>query len=494
MGDLGQIAVDGTVPFDEDSGEGRHGMSATSASPVGAARRPLRPREPFQARFLAVTLLAALLTVLARGWPAIILAAQELWAEMLFWALLVFVINLFPVQVGELTFTLDMPILLAVAVLYPPEVSGLLAFISAIDSRELSGRVALSRALFNRTQVAISVLSASYTFHSIAQAFEPWGQAVLATALAIAVSYSTNVLLVSAYTALRSRVGLRTSFGQLSIGRLGQFLATYLGYCVTALVVARLFKQVGAWSVLTFMVPMVVAKQMLTRGLDLQTASHELRDREKLLKGSLDRVSDERRDERRRVAADLHDEVLQGLIGIRLTTDLLRKHSREGAATEADSEELIANTDAAIESLRKVILDLNQSPLGRRGLVPTLEGLARDLRLEWGAKVKLKASLHRKVPDELQLTIYQVAREALLNAVRHSGANRISIVLRTHDAQAVLLVEDDGEGFSVDHVDTASHFGLELMAERVRHRRGELLVDSKPRAGTRLVATFPLEE
>lgn len=469
-------------------------MSATSSSHVGtAARRPLRLREPLQARILAVTLLAALVTALARGWPAITLAAQELWPEMLFWALLVFVINLFPVQVGELTFTLDMPILLAVAVLYPPEVAGLLAFVGAIDSRELSGRVAPSRAIFNRTQVAISALIASYTFHNIANGFEPWEQAVLATALAIAVSYATNVVLVSVYTALRSRVGLRTSIGQLSVGRLGQFLSTYLGYCVMALVVARLFEQVGAWSVLTFLVPMVVAQQMLARGLDLQAASRELGARQKLLKGSLDRVSDERRDERRRVAADLHDEVLQGLIGIRFTTDLLRKHSREGASIEADSGELIANTDAAIDALRKVILDLNHSPLGRRGLVPTLEGLARDLRLESGARVKVQSSLHRQVPDELQLTIYQVAREALLNAVRHSGANRISVVLRTHDAEAILLVQDDGEGFSVDHIDNASHFGLELMAERVRHCRGELLVDSKPGAGTKLVAKFPFQ-
>ncbi|MGH2710066.1 MAG: hypothetical protein ACRDH9_02545, partial [Actinomycetota bacterium] len=88
-------------------------------------------------------------------------------AELVFWAVLILAMNLFPFTSGDLSFTLDTPLLLTIALLYPPEVACILAFVGSMDVREVQGRVGPMRALFNRTQIALSVLLAGLMFRSV---------------------------------------------------------------------------------------------------------------------------------------------------------------------------------------------------------------------------------------------------------------------------------------------------------------------------------------
>ena len=89
--------------------------------------------------------------------------------------------------------------------------------------------------------------------------------------------------------------------------------------------------------------------------------------------------------------------------------------------------------------------------------------------------------------------LVQVAREALVNGSRYSDARRIRVELRpVDDAWAQLTIEDDGRGFSPDHVDRSSHFGLQLMRERVDAVDGELSIQSIPGAGTTVIARVPV--
>ena len=90
------------------------------------------------------------------------------------------------------------------------------------------------------------------------------------------------------------------------------------------------------------------------------------------------------------------------------------------------------------------------------------------------------------------LVLVQVAREALVNGSRYSAARRIRVELRPVDAWAQLTIEDDGRGFSPDQVDRSSHFGLQLMRERVDAVDGELSVQSIPGAGTTVIARVPV--
>jgi signal transduction histidine kinase len=95
--------------------------------------------------------------------------------------------------------------------------------------------------------------------------------------------------------------------------------------------------------------------------------------------------------------------------------------------------------------------------------------------------------------DKAGLVIVQVAREALVNSSKYSSARRIRVRLtRLSDGVAELTVSDDGRGFDPDEVDRNSHFGLQLIAERVEAVGGTVQVVSALGSGTTISATIPL--
>ena len=95
--------------------------------------------------------------------------------------------------------------------------------------------------------------------------------------------------------------------------------------------------------------------------------------------------------------------------------------------------------------------------------------------------------------DKVGFVIVQVAREALVNSFKYSAARRVRVRLtRPSDGVAELTISDDGCGFDPDDIDKSSHFGLQLMAERVEGIGGTVVVKSASGAGTTIAATIPL--
>ena len=459
-------------------------MSASAAALSNSDKSRRTPtRDPVRNSILALSLAVVLLWLLLAQSETIILVARREWAALVFWAVLVFVANLFPIWVGEapqVTLTLDMPLMVATALLYPPEVAASLALVAAIDIRELGLRVPLIRIVFNRVQVALTAWAASQTFHLLASGLEPWPGAILATLGAVGASYGLNILLVSTYTGLRLGVGPLSVIKRLRVGGRVQFLATYLGYCAMALVLARLFTDVGEWSVISFLVPIAAAQQMLVRGQMLHSLANELRNRERLLERLSERIFEERRDERIRIASDLHDRVLQCLVKIGMSAGLVGRALPAENAARHDVDELLDDTAFSVEELRRVIHDLQRSPLGPGGLSPTLRGLARDLQLDWGVRITVSAPDELSLSAETQTALYQIARECVLNALKHAEASEIGVSLRETASEVELAAEDDGIGFDVNSVDPSRHFGLGLMKERVRMAGGSIAIDSQP--------------
>jgi signal transduction histidine kinase len=89
-----------------------------------------------------------------------------------------------------------------------------------------------------------------------------------------------------------------------------------------------------------------------------------------------------------------------------------------------------------------------------------------------------------------QLLVYQIAREALTNAIRHSEARLIKVRVWQDGRSVRLSVEDDGIGFAPEPT-KPDHFGLQLIRERVEAAQGSVLLDSAPGRGTRIVASLP---
>ncbi|HNT89985.1 MAG TPA: ATP-binding protein, partial [Candidatus Hydrogenedentes bacterium] len=101
-----------------------------------------------------------------------------------------------------------------------------------------------------------------------------------------------------------------------------------------------------------------------------------------------------------------------------------------------------------------------------------------------------------RLPIEIEVTLYRIAQEAVMNVIRHAGATQASIVLMRHDHEVSLIVEDDGKGFDLRaiqrHKDAA--LGLIGMEERAALVGGNFAVVSKPGAGTTVRVRIPVHE
>lgn len=319
--------------------------------------------------FVLACILAGLLTYGLRQHN---LAAVFESAEFYFWVVLVAAVNLLPIRVQEFYLTLDAPVLLAVALLYDPVFAAVTGLVATVDGRELRLKMRLSYAFFNRLQTGIAAFFASIAFHGIAQNVEEMPEALLATFAALIVDYLLNVgFVLGGY--IERGGSLRRAAENLRIGHRASFVLTYAGYGLLALVLALLYREVGGWSVISFLVPIVVARQMLVRTQRLESLAEDLRAREKLLENLFERSIDERRDERARIAAELHDGVLQSLTRIWMTARDLTKWPASDSFPKREIDELASVADGTIDDLRRLMKEIRESPLARKGLIPTLD-------------------------------------------------------------------------------------------------------------------------
>jgi signal transduction histidine kinase len=413
--------------------------------------------------------------------------------DLLFWTLLILVVNLISFEMDPLQFTLDMPLLLTVAILYPPAVAALVALVGSTDIREFNRGVSLVRAVYNRSQIALSVLVSGLIFGSIPHGTERWPAGIVGTILAMGVFYLLNAGFVAIFVSASGRASFGGVVRRLAIGRPLQYALTYFGYGMLALVLARLFTDVGPWSVALFLIPIVVAHMALVRAERLGSLAASLQARERLLERLSDQIADERRDERLRIAGGLHDDILQSLIRMSQLGSFLRDATNEKTEPGRDASELLALSNETIETLREVVGDLRRSPVGRGGLVLSLRGLAQDLSIQWRTRITVEGPSELDVSSDTQLAAYHVAKEGLLNALKHASASSVSVRVQRLPEAVSIQVQDDGQGFDPRQVDESVHFGLGLMRERVEMLGGRLEIRSAPVRGTRLTALLPVQ-
>jgi signal transduction histidine kinase len=141
--------------------------------------------------------------------------------------------------------------------------------------------------------------------------------------------------------------------------------------------------------------------------------------------------------------------------------------------------------------LRQFIKDLRNAPLGSRGLPETVTSLIRELQSRSRAQITSSLADVGDPQGPLQLAIYQVIKEALLNAVHHAKAGRISIELSRDEDFIRVSIEDDGVGFD-PALSKVGHFGLLIMRERAEALGGIVYVDTAPGEGTIVAGRFPL--
>ena len=208
---------------------------------------------------------------------------------------------------------------------------------------------------------------------------------------------------------------------------------------------------------------------------------------ERVSRDALRRAVDAQELERARLARELHDETGQALTSILLGLKHLDDVVETDEAREATASirELVA---ATLQDVRRLAVELRPSALDDFGLVPAVERLASNLSEQSDLVVDLEARLgDRRLPPEAETALYRIVQEGLTNVVKHAAAHRVSITLVRKEAAAVVVIEDDGQGFDPEAV-RAGALGFTGMRERVELVGGRLTVEASPGAGTTLVA------
>ena len=246
-----------------------------------------------------------------------------------------------------------------------------------------------------------------------------------------------------------------------------------------------------AQRIMSAFLPLLIGSLVVLTGILIllawRMASRARRDadrREELLHRALDSSETERR----RIAADLHDGVVQDLAGV--------TYSLAGLAEQTDEPRIATGLRAnarttrnAVRGLRSLLVDIYPPSLAEAGLTAALTDLLSAL--PDGTEGTLTVADDVALDDDQQAAVYRAARESLQNVAKHARATSVRVtVTQRSDGTAVLVVSDDGRGFDPAAV-SGAHFGLALLRESAHASGGNLRVRSAPGEGTEITVEVP---
>jgi two-component system NarL family sensor kinase len=197
--------------------------------------------------------------------------------------------------------------------------------------------------------------------------------------------------------------------------------------------------------------------------------------------------------ERRRIASDLHDGVVQDLAGVTFSLAAAARRTDGPGAETGELKEASDRVRDAVRSLRSLLVEIYPPNLYEEGLDAALNDLMARLEPRG-----ITASLEINAQAEhfgLQATelMYRAAQEALRNVVAHAEADHVVLSLTEYSGSAVLEVSDDGRGVDTSKLgDDDQHFGLRALAGLAATMGASLGVDSTPGEGTTLRLEVPI--
>jgi PAS domain S-box-containing protein len=202
--------------------------------------------------------------------------------------------------------------------------------------------------------------------------------------------------------------------------------------------------------------------------------------------------------ERNRIARDLHDGPVQGVSAASLSLEaalLMIKAGEQERGMEVLSK-IRRELSEEADGLRRLMSGLRPPLLEERGLIPALRETIARFGHDHGIATEFTGGLVAAIPDDLETLAYRVVQEALSNAGKHAGAEKMSVHVESDASQLRIEIVDDGVGFDSQRAREflrEGRVGLASMRERVELANGSFVVHSNPGKGTTIVATLPLE-
>lgn len=203
-------------------------------------------------------------------------------------------------------------------------------------------------------------------------------------------------------------------------------------------------------------------------------------------------------DERKGIASDLHDTIGSGLVGVKYTVELALQQVRKAPETAAQSlEGVLQRIHEVIDECRRIQLNLRPSMIDDLGLLATLSWFCRTFEQNYpGIRVEQKIDIAEgDIPDGLKIVIFRVTQEAMNNAAKHSKGNLIRFSLQKRNERMELVLQDNGQGFSLEAIHsrkaTVKGLGLTSMKERAGLAGGSFDIESGEGKGTTVIASWP---
>jgi len=205
-----------------------------------------------------------------------------------------------------------------------------------------------------------------------------------------------------------------------------------------------------------------------------------------------------REEERRRLARDLHDDLGQVLLALKMNLVWIQRRVAEPTpASLSDVGEklpaLLDLVERSIHTVNAIVTDLRPPALDQLGLVAALEWQTESFARRTGLRCRFAGTPDLEELDMGRATaVFRMFQEMLTNVERHAQANRVTVDVQCVANRLVLRVRDNGRGVVVKQTLAPSSFGLLGMRERALLLGGTLTIESAPRKGTTLTATIPL--
>jgi signal transduction histidine kinase len=272
--------------------------------------------------------------------------------------------------------------------------------------------------------------------------------------------------------------------------------------------VSTLYSLGGPLGLLVLLVPVIMLQISLVATArrihaEAEKDAAHARERERLLRReaqALRRAGDASEVERKRIAADLHDSVIQDVSGL-----LFRSSAMLGRLSDGDAsvwsregvEEFLSYTHElaaeAVRELRTLMVELAPPLLDQEGLASALRQLLTRLdrdQISWTLEC-----CEEPLDQRHQRLVYRVVQEALRNVIQHAQCHTVWVRVRVEGDHLRATIRDDGRGFSAaERAERRKkgHAGLGLLVQTARDGGGELAISSAPGKGTRVELSIPM--
>jgi len=272
----------------------------------------------------------------------------------------------------------------------------------------------------------------------------------------------------------------------------------YWAIALTTTSITALFYQYGAIDGIQFAVTYILAYTMLVFLAIFYINSEDAKRELNVVNQKLQEYAKNAEalavvEERNRLARDLHDSVTQSLYSLTLFADAASEEldSGEIEITKSHLKDLRETSRQALQEMRLMIFELRPPELETKGFILALQERLEAVEARTGIETVVDTNIDERLPSNIELGLYSIAREALNNILKHSNATKVKITLQKKNGSIIFDIHDNGIGLGALEAANSAGLGVKGMKERAEQIGADLVLQNDPYSGTLLKVEVP---